>query len=226
MSLGSDATGDLYYRNSSGNLTRLGIGANNYVVTSNGTTPVWGPNVGGGMTYLCTITANNSTSLNNASPTSGSCPINSTYTSYKLVFENLAPATNERIMELQVHSANGGASYKTSGYLTSYTQNYAGTTSGAAPTTYFPLSYPSASQGGSIASGAPGLSGTVTIFAPAGGGLVMITIGDGGYLDGSGDPISTSVSGYWNTAAAVDGFQVLMDSGNLTSGSILVYGVQ
>jgi hypothetical protein len=54
----------------------------------------------------------------------------------------------------------------------------------------------------------------------------MITIGDGGYLDGSGDPISTSVSGYWNTAAAVDGFQVLMDSGNLTSGSILVYGVQ
>jgi hypothetical protein len=129
-------------------------------------------------------------------------------------------------MELQVHSANGGASYKTSGYLTSYTQNYAGTTSGAAPTTYYPLSFPSASQGGSIASGAPGFSGTVTIFTPAGGGLVMITIGDGGYLDGSGDPISTSVSGYWNTAAAVDGFQVLMDSGNLTSGSILVYGVQ
>ncbi len=46
--LGSDATGDIFYRNSSGLFTRLGIGANNYVLTSNGTTPSWQPASGGG----------------------------------------------------------------------------------------------------------------------------------------------------------------------------------
>lgn len=41
ISLGSDATGDVYYRNSDGNLQRIAIGANNKVLTSDGTTPSW-----------------------------------------------------------------------------------------------------------------------------------------------------------------------------------------
>lgn len=41
MSLGSDATGDLYYRSSTGVLTRLGVGTVGQVLTSNGTTPYW-----------------------------------------------------------------------------------------------------------------------------------------------------------------------------------------
>lgn len=35
------ATGDLYYRDSSGNFLRLPVGSNTYVLTSNGTTPSW-----------------------------------------------------------------------------------------------------------------------------------------------------------------------------------------
>lgn len=41
ITLGSDATGDLYYRGSGTALARLGIGSNNQVLTSNGTTPTW-----------------------------------------------------------------------------------------------------------------------------------------------------------------------------------------
>ena len=42
-----------------------------------------------------------------------------------------------------------------------------------------------------------------------------------------GGAVGNTVSGgYWNTAGVVDGFQVLMDSGNLTSGQILIYGIQ
>lgn len=41
MSLGSDATGDLYYRSSTGVLTRLGVGTVGQVLTSNGTLPYW-----------------------------------------------------------------------------------------------------------------------------------------------------------------------------------------
>lgn len=41
MALGSDATGDIYYRNASGKLTRLALGTAGQVLTSNGTLPVW-----------------------------------------------------------------------------------------------------------------------------------------------------------------------------------------
>lgn len=46
--LGSDAEGDIYYRNNSGSFTRLPIGTNTYVLTSNGTTPSWSAPSGGG----------------------------------------------------------------------------------------------------------------------------------------------------------------------------------
>lgn len=39
--LGSDAQGDIFYRNSSGNFVRLPIGTNGHVLTSNGTIPGW-----------------------------------------------------------------------------------------------------------------------------------------------------------------------------------------
>jgi len=41
FNLGSDATGDLYYRNASGNLTRIGIGGPMEVLGSTGTVPAW-----------------------------------------------------------------------------------------------------------------------------------------------------------------------------------------
>jgi hypothetical protein len=44
MTLGSDATGDIYYRNSSGILTRLGIGSTNNVLNVSGGLPAWTAN--------------------------------------------------------------------------------------------------------------------------------------------------------------------------------------
>lgn len=43
MTLGSDATGDIYYRNSGGVLTRLGVGSNSQVLTLSGGLPSWQP---------------------------------------------------------------------------------------------------------------------------------------------------------------------------------------
>jgi len=42
ITLGSDAYGDLFYRSSDGTLTRLAIGTNGQILTTNGTTPSWG----------------------------------------------------------------------------------------------------------------------------------------------------------------------------------------
>ena len=47
---GSDAEGDIYYRNNSGNLVRLGIGTNGQVLTTNGTIPNWGAGSGSPLT--------------------------------------------------------------------------------------------------------------------------------------------------------------------------------
>lgn len=42
LTLGSDATGDIFYRSSGGTVTRLGVGSNGQYLTTNGTTPSWG----------------------------------------------------------------------------------------------------------------------------------------------------------------------------------------
>lgn len=48
--LGSDAQGDIFYRDSSGNFVRLPIGINGHVLTSNGTIPGWSaPGTGNGI---------------------------------------------------------------------------------------------------------------------------------------------------------------------------------
>ena len=48
LAVGSDATGDIYYRDSNGFLARLGVGSNGQVLTTNGTIPSWGSASGSG----------------------------------------------------------------------------------------------------------------------------------------------------------------------------------
>lgn len=47
VTIGSDADGDMYYRESDGTLTRIPIGTNTYIMTSDGSTPSWQPNAAG-----------------------------------------------------------------------------------------------------------------------------------------------------------------------------------
>lgn len=44
LTLGGDTTGDLFYRSAGGTVTRIPVGSNTQVLTTNGTTPSWGNN--------------------------------------------------------------------------------------------------------------------------------------------------------------------------------------
>jgi len=48
FALGSDASGDMYYNNSSGILTRIAVGSDNHVLTLDGAVPGWEAAAGGG----------------------------------------------------------------------------------------------------------------------------------------------------------------------------------
>jgi hypothetical protein len=139
-----------------------------------------------------------------------------------LVFQNVVPASNEKILELEIHS---GGSFKTSGYLSNWLGYVNGSGVNGAPTTYVPLSYPTDTNAASLANAAPGYSGTVTITTPSASGISWVNA-QFTYIDGNSQVLGGFGSGFWNTAAVVDGFEVLMDSGNITSGAIQVYGNQ
>lgn len=74
IALGSDATGDIYYRNSSGVLTRLGIGSSGQVLSVSGGLPAWAA-AASGLSYW---TSAESTSSPNATvPAASLTPSNS-----------------------------------------------------------------------------------------------------------------------------------------------------
>jgi hypothetical protein len=177
---------------------------------------------GSAKVLLATLTASNSASLNDSVACGGANCLTVTYTSYELVFQNIIPATTGKILELQIHS---GGAYKASSYVTFQSALASGSTAyiSSQPTTYIPISFASDAGGGSLVNTAPGLSGTMTIYTPSTSGL--ISVGGTVWYLGVSNVMQAINYGYWNSAAVVDGFQVLMDSGNITSGAIKIYGI-
>lgn len=185
----------------------------NYV---NGTGVICGvSSIGAAMVLLNTITASNSATL------SDTTSLTNTYSQYEIVFENIIPATDEQVLEFQIHS---GGAFKATGYVTSVMVSNQGTLNSVATvTTYMPLSNSVAGGTSSLSNAAPGLSGRIRIFTPSTSGIIMVG-GDTFYSAHTGAAVAL-VNGYWNTAGVVDGFQVLMNSGNITSGVIKIYGI-
>jgi len=66
LDLGSDATGDTYYRNSSGYFTRLAAGTNGHVLTMGASVPGWAAPSGGGTWGSITGTLSSQTDLQTA----------------------------------------------------------------------------------------------------------------------------------------------------------------
>jgi hypothetical protein len=164
---------------------------------------------------LNTLTASNSAALLDTTS------LLAAFNEFELRFQNIVPAVTQRILQFQVHS---GGAIKTTGYQcafgafgnsTYYSYPYASGVS---------LTYPSVGSEGMLNS-APGFSGVLRISNPAAGGLALIN-GNGGYMSAAAGPSACLFTGVWNTAGVVDGFQISMYSGNITSGTVKVYGIR
>lgn len=159
---------------------------------------------------LNTLTASGSATLSDLTS------LTATYSSYELVIQNLISAANNVDIVLQVHA---GGNFQTTTYLTK-----AITPNGTAilnnnPTTFIPLGDGATDTFNS----APGISGTIRVFSPSTSALHM-WVGYFNFLTSAGSSGPAQVTGYYNSAVVVDGFQIKASTGNLTSGTVRIYG--
>jgi hypothetical protein len=160
----------------------------------------------GSWTLLNTLTASNSSSLSDTSS------LTATYSEYEIVFEDVLPATSGTTCEIQVHSS---ASFQTSGYIS--TSFFGGSSIGATQnTTFIPCSI-----NGSASNSIP-LHSVIRVNNPT---TTLLHVWTGT----STSSLTTvawvgSIGGYWNTGAAIDGFQIVMSAGNISTGKVKIYG--
>lgn len=167
---------------------------------------------------LGTLTASNSATLNDATACGGSNCLTSTYSAYELVFENIVSATNLTTCEIQVHSS---AAYQSTGYISQF---WGGVGGSATPATANPSTFIPCSGTGLIGNATPGLSGRIMVTSPSASQIHMWHGSFTGFENSSTNVMSGVTGGAWNTSGVIDGFQLLMATGNITSGTVKIYG--
>lgn len=167
---------------------------------------------GSGLVLLNTLTASSSASLSDTTSITG------TYSSYLIIFDNLIPATNNVNANFVVHS---GGAFQAAGYNEAFTGiNDSGAaqaqTGSSVSTTIF-------NSTANPVSNAYGISGTLRLYNPTATTFPKMWTGNFGYA--TPHAIFMSGSLIWvGGNGAVDGFQFSFSSGNITSGTIRIYG--
>ena len=189
--------------------TNVALAQGQYLTADSGGNPLASS---GAKTLLNTLTASNSATI------SDTTSFTATYRYYELVFENILPATNNVTCEIQVQV---GGTFQTTNYISN--NNYAAATTNVtnSNTAFVACSAPVLLTNTATL----GTSGIFTIFNPASANLKAI-IGSYWHAGTATTVAQTGTVGgqYGGGTGAVTGFQVLMSSGNITSGVVKVYG--
>jgi len=173
---------------------------------------------GGALNLISTQTASSSASLEFS--------IDGTYDAYVFKWININNSTTAGNFTFQV-STNGGSSYATtvtSTFFRAY-HNEAGTDSTlqydtnddrAQSTSFQPINY---IRTGDNENGV----GFMTLYNPSSTTFVKHFIAESN--DDGTYAVHRFIAGYFNTTSAIDSIQFKMESGNITSGTIKMYGV-
>lgn len=178
-----------------------------------------------GLVLLDTQTASGSATLDF---TTG---LNSTYETYLFDIEDLVPATDDVGLWMRV-SLDGGASWKSGGSDYSwasvvYATSAVGNNDSADSEIELVPATLAANQAIGNASG-EGFSGMVRLQNPAGTARFKLLSSMGAnYVNASGNPTSVLGSSgmYVAATSAINGIRFLTESGNISSGTIRLYGV-
>lgn len=161
-----------------------------------------------------TLTANNSASLQTSQSWNR-------FSAIELEIVNLLPATAGQNMLLRVIILSGlqtGLNYLNSGYSSAE----GGALAFQTTTTGIALN-----GGNSVGNTNPGLSAVARFVNPNSQTQKKVLTGTSCYVEnGSQKAVVATIGGWWDlNSSAIIGAQIIMGSGNLTSGSVKVYGV-
>ena len=218
------ARGKIIVGDASGNPSVIGPGTSGQALVSDGTDVAFGAVGGAGLTLLGTGTASGSASLAFTSL------MTSTYTVYLMVFEALLPATNGTLPYLYL-SEDNGSSYTTSDmryiapstfYAGSGSPSGNGGNTEASAANFWQLT------GGALSNASnQGMSGHVWIYDTQNNSSLSRMHGSLVY---SSDTTNNQIAAndvFGNTVSATnkDAIKVEMNSGNIASGKVKLYGV-
>ena len=214
IDLGSDATGDILYRNSGGSIARLGIGSTDQVLKVASGLPAWGDAGGAGLEFIATADASSSSSLDFTAFDA------TKYDGYLFALANVKPQGGYNVYLQMNTSANGGSTWDASSSQYGNSESVYGAVIND-PGMFAPSQYASAQYtvGGSY----NGMSGHVWLMGPH---LATYTYANWSliYQTYQGYPQHTVGGGYRKSAAAVTGMRFKFSSGYITSGTITMYG--
>ena len=178
---------------------------------------------GGGLNLISTQTASSSSTIDF---TSG---IDSTYKEYIFKFINIHPSADGSQFLFNL-SADNGSNYNVTKTTTSF-RSFHSEDDSATGLAYY--------TGGDLAQSTDfqrfadslgndndqSLSGTFTLFNPSSTTFVKHFIANVNYSYDADYSLQYFLAGYGNTTSAVDAIQFKMNSGNIDSGTIKLYGV-
>jgi len=211
-------------RNAANKITTGGVFTSGAITNDSVTGITVLANASDGITFISSQTASNSASL---SFTSG---LTSTYKAYKFVFSNIQPATDGTFFEFNL-STDSGSNYnvtKTTTYISvrhneadSFTElSYQGTLDLAQSTSYQRLME-------NIGNGADESgSGSLTLFNPSSTTYVKHFMSSTNHYELNNVSMNVMVAGYGNTTSAINAIRFQMTSGNISAGTIYLYGIK
>ena len=196
----------------------MGLISNGTTIFDNGVV-----NAGGSMTFISKATASSSASIEF---TSG---IDSTYKEYVFYFVNIHPSTNGTFFQFNM-STDGGSNYNVTKTTTSFYAYH--TESGSASALTYDTGQDLAQGTGfqnllyAISSDSDSAgSGKLTIFNPSSTTFVKQFLATSNTSATSPYSINFRYGGYGNTTSPINAIKFQMNSGNIDSGEILLFGV-
>lgn len=148
----------------------------------------------------------------------------SSYDHYRIDLVNLVPSVNGASLTLR-YSTDGGSTWDS---VTNYLHSSQYSSDSGATGVVHSETESSAFVGGTISNtaSAGGLSGTVDLYAPGSSSAKKAFVSNLTFFANDGHYYLMQTGGWYASTTAVDGIRFLMDSGNIDSGILRIYGIK